>query len=179
MYGEAPEDSMPEEAESLSCDRNVLEGASMKIPRVDAPVKSFVMKLNRIKGVYPASSCGGHDNPGGSRQPKGEFFVIMRIWNGKFMERLMELYKENESFCGFRYHPIHETWCLSGFIFDKDDLFEPLVDEFLSNPENVKNEEEWTSFYSYTNTPPHGTDGMSNSVALSQIPKKSIRYDLC
>ncbi len=140
----------------------------MTIPRIDSTVKSFVMKLNRIKGIYPASSCGGHDKPKGSRQPRGEFFVIMKIWNPNFLKGIIDLCEELEDFCRLEYSDLHESWCLAGFVEAKDIAFEPFVDEFLSDVENTKPQGEWEIFYSYCAFP-RDTNGMSNSSTLTSL----------
>jgi hypothetical protein len=145
----------------------VLEDAGMT-PRIDRNIKSFVMKLNRIKGVYPASSCGGHAVPSGSKQPEGEFFVIMNVWNFEFLRRLFMIQNENESYCHIEYHPLHETWCLYGFTLMIDWDLEPLVDEYISNPSNLKQKSEWKKFYSYGDYP-IDTNGMSNSKTLEML----------
>lgn len=114
--------------------------------RIDKPVESLVRKMNRIKGVYPRSSCGGHKNPKGSRCPTDEFFIIMNIENKDFLKKFKRLTSQWKCNSIFEYHPIHETWCLNGTHDVKDLLYEPWIECYLDSEDTNKPVEEWDMF---------------------------------
>jgi hypothetical protein len=78
----------------------------------DPEVDVLVRLMNRVAGVFPASSCGGHPNSGKNQCPEGEFFIIIRIENSEFLAYLKEI---TEGVIELEYSPVHETWCMSGF----------------------------------------------------------------
>jgi hypothetical protein len=118
--------------------------------RLDKSIASFVKTLNKVDGVYPASSCGGHKKPKGSQQPLGSFFVIMRIKNQNFLQQLQSLV----SFYGYpladlEYNDLHETWALTGFVKMKDEVFEPWLEDYLLETNEYKPKNQWDIFHSY------------------------------
>ena len=129
--------------------------------RFDKNVSSFVKTLNKIKGVYPASSCGGHKKVVGSRCSIGEFWVIMSIKNDDFLKHIQEIinfYNDNDVgvwLCSFEYNALHEMWCLHSYHDMKDEVFEPFVNDYIKDADNLKPEIEHNSYWSYGNPPKH------------------------
>ncbi|HPE06167.1 MAG TPA: hypothetical protein PLW50_00400 [Smithellaceae bacterium] len=121
--------------------------------RLDKSIASFVKTLNKVDGVYPASSCGGHKKPRGSQQPLGSFFVIMIIKNKQFLEELQELISYGESVASLEYNDMYETWALGSTIYLKDEVFEPWLEGYLLETGEYKPESEWDVFYSYGASP--------------------------
>ena len=128
------------------------------IMKFDKNVSSFVKTLNKIKGVYPASSCGGHKKVKGSRCAIGEFWVILRIKNEDFLQHLQEIvrfYNDSDvQLCSFDYNPMYETWCLHSFNDMKLEVFEPFINDYAQYDENIKPKEQWKVYWSYNNKSP-------------------------
>jgi hypothetical protein len=118
--------------------------------RLDKSIASFVRTLNKVDGVYPASSCGGHKKPRGSQRRLGEFFVIMAIHNKKFLEQLQDLVSELEyPLADMEYNSLFGTWALSSYIDLKDEFFEPWLEDYLLETNEYKPENKWDIFHSY------------------------------
>jgi hypothetical protein len=50
-----------------------------KVPyeKLDANVVELCRALNSFKGVHTIGSCGGHENPGPSQWPAGQWYVLL------------------------------------------------------------------------------------------------------
>jgi tRNA(Phe) wybutosine-synthesizing methylase Tyw3 len=110
----------------------------VKIMQIDEPIISFVKVLNRVEGVYPASSCGGHERPKGKREMSrykceaGTFSVIMKIRNPKFLKELQNLVERHRDKSLFEYNPFYKKWRLSGTHEVKNKVYEPWVNKYLT-----------------------------------------------
>lgn len=119
--------------------------------RIDKPIASLVRKLNKIDGVYPRSSCGGHKNPKGSRSPIWGFFVIMNISNTDFLEKfynfLSDSYEDYDDYqIVFKYSKLYGTWLLHGEHSMKELLYEPWIENYIKTCGNLKPQSEWNMF---------------------------------
>ena len=114
----------------------------------DSEVDVLVRLLNRIKGVYPASSCGGHDVVMDEHQcPSGEFFIILSIENGAFLNYLEDLYHDEYLLC-LEFNPLYETWCMAS-LTDLIPYFELIMVADAEEKFGFKPKPEWTIFRSY------------------------------
>ncbi len=46
---------------------------------IDKKVRNLVEALNRLKGVWTYSSCGGHSDPNECQAPKNQFYVCFNV----------------------------------------------------------------------------------------------------
>lgn len=53
----------------------------MNIPydQLDPNIVGLVRALNALPGITTIGSCGGHENPGETQRPLGEWFVTFRV----------------------------------------------------------------------------------------------------
>jgi len=51
-----------------------------EISPIDANMRLLVKTLNQFDGIATVACCGGHDNPGRSQKPAGEWFVTIEVY---------------------------------------------------------------------------------------------------
>ena len=128
--------------------------------QIDEPIISFVKALNKVEGVYPASSCGGHERPKGKREMSrykceaGTFSVIMKIRNPKFLKELQKLVEKHRDKSLFEFHPVYKKWRLAGTHDAKNKVYEPWVNQYLIKTNEIKPKDRRDKFYSYMTEPP-------------------------
>ena len=132
----------------------------MAIYKFDTEIADTVKLLNKIEGVYPASSCGGHENPKNSgikiQCPLGCFYIILQIKNEEFFNILNEtiaFYNEDEPLIEFEYNPLYKTWWIGSSNVFKDDVLIPLAESYLKETKKYKPKDDWDMYSSYCQKP--------------------------